>query len=113
AGPPRPRPPPPPRRFRVGVGDGIVGYAIVGRAARRGYVQRLAVAPEVQGSGLGRALLPDGPRWLRRRGAGGAVVNPQGDNDRARQLYESLGFRMAPSGLAVLGRDLQVPAAAP
>ena len=99
----------PTSRFRVAVAGGVVGYAIVGRAARRGYVQRLAVAPEVQGSGLGRALLVDGLRWLRRRGAARAVVNTQVDNDRARRLYESLGFRMAPSGLAVLGRTLQVP----
>src|SRR5215213_8246559 len=33
----------PTSRFRVAVADGVVGYAIVGRAARRGYVQRLAV----------------------------------------------------------------------
>jgi GNAT superfamily N-acetyltransferase len=100
-------------RFRVAVSGGVVGYAIVGRAARRGYVQRLAVAPELQGSGLGRALLVDGLRWLRRRGAARAVVNTQVDNERARRLYESLGFHMAPSGLAVLGRDLQVAAPAP
>jgi ribosomal protein S18 acetylase RimI-like enzyme len=103
----------PTSRFRVAVTHAVVGYAIVGRAARRGYVQRLAVAPDRQGAGLGRALLVDGLRWLRRRGAARAVVNTQVDNDRARRLYESLGFRMAPSGLAVLGRDLQVPAAAP
>src|SRR5215211_7956485 len=102
----------PTSRFRVAVDGAVVGYAIVGRAARRGYVQRLAVDPEVQGSGLGRALLVDGLRWLRRRGAARAVVNTQVDNDRARRLYELLGFRMAPSGLAVLGRKLQVPAPA-
>jgi ribosomal protein S18 acetylase RimI-like enzyme len=100
----------PSSRFRV-VGVGAVeGYAIVGRASRRGYVQRLAVAPELQGGGLGRALLVDGLRWLRRWGVARAVVNTQVDNERARRLYESLGFRMAPSGLAVLGRALQVPA---
>jgi ribosomal protein S18 acetylase RimI-like enzyme len=102
----------PTSRFRVAVDGAVVGYAIVGRASRRGYVQRLAVAPEAQGAGLGRALIVDGLRWLRRRGAARAVVNTQVDNDRARRLYESLGFRMAPSGLAVLGRTLQVPAPA-
>ena len=102
----------PTSRFRVAADEGVVGYAIVGRAARRGYVQRLAVAPELQGAGLGQALVVDGLRWLRRRGAARAVVNTQVDNDRARRLYESLGFRMAPSGLAVLGRNLQVPAPA-
>jgi ribosomal protein S18 acetylase RimI-like enzyme len=100
----------PTSRFRVAGAGGVVGYAVVGRAARRGYVQRLAVAPEAQGAGLGRALLVDGLRWLRRRGAGRAVVNTQVDNERARRLYESLGFRMAPNGLAVLGRSLRVPA---
>jgi hypothetical protein len=39
-------------------------------------------------------------------------VNTQADNERARRLYESLGFHLAPSGLAVLGRDLQVAAPA-
>jgi ribosomal protein S18 acetylase RimI-like enzyme len=102
----------PASRFRVAAAGQVTGYAIVGRAARRGYVQRLAVAPEVQGGGLGRALLVDGLRWLRRRGAARAVVNTQVDNERARHLYEALGFRMAPSGLAVLGRTLQVPAPA-
>src|SRR5829696_3701661 len=102
----------PTSRFRVAVAGGVIGYAIVGRAARRGYVQRLAVGPEAQGSGLGRALLVDGLRWLRRRGAARAVVNTQVDNEQARRLYESLGFRLAPSGLAVLGRDLQVAAPA-
>jgi ribosomal protein S18 acetylase RimI-like enzyme len=97
-------------RFRVADDDGVRGYAIVGRAARRGYVQRLAVAPAAQGHGLGRSLLVDGLRWLRRRGVERAVVNTQVDNERARRLYESLGFRLAPSGLAVLGRSLQVPA---
>jgi GNAT superfamily N-acetyltransferase len=100
----------PSSRFRVTGVDEVSGYAIVGRASRRGYVQRLAVAPELQGGGLGRALLVDGLRWLRRWGVARAVVNTQVDNDRARRLYESLGFRMAPSGLAVLGRGLQVPA---
>jgi GNAT superfamily N-acetyltransferase len=100
----------PSSRFRVAGTDAVAGYAIVGRASRRGYVQRLAVVPELQGGGLGRALLLDGLRWLRRWGVNRAVVNTQVDNDRARRLYESLGFRMAPSGLAVLGRALQVPA---
>src|SRR5918997_530477 len=102
----------PSSRFRVVGDDGVAGYAIVGRASRRGYVQRLAVAPALQGAGLGRALLVDGLRWLRRWGVARAVVNTQVDNDRARRLYESLGFCMAPSGLAVLGRALQVPAPA-
>ena len=62
----------PSSRFRVATngdrrpGD-VLGYAVVGRASSRGYVQRLAVAPGHHRAGLGRALLLDGLRWLERR----------------------------------------------
>lgn len=90
-------------RFRVATGDhAIVGYAICGRSGRRGYVQRLAVDPGHQGHGLGRALVVDGLRWMRRRGVTRAVVNTQHSNESALALYERLGFRRQPGGLAVL-----------
>lgn len=100
----------PAARLRVAVAGGVAGYCITGRAGRRGYVQRLAVAPNAEGHGFGGALLADGLRWLRRRGAERAVVNTQVDNERARRLYESVGFRLAPVGLAVLTRPLGLPA---
>jgi ribosomal protein S18 acetylase RimI-like enzyme len=94
-------------RFRVAeMAGGIVGYAITGRADQRGYVQRLAVAPGVQGHGIGAALLLDGLRWLRRRGVREAIVNTQEGNDRSLRLYQRTGFLVQPEGLAVLGRDL-------
>lgn len=98
----------PSTRFRVATapGHGIVGYAVCGRAARRGFVQRLAVGPEHHGSGYGRALLLDGLHWLRRRGADRVVVNTQESNGRALELYERLGFRRQAGGLAVLEKHL-------
>ena len=102
----------PSTRFRVATdGGAIVGYAVCGRAGRRGYVQRLAVEPGRQGAGLGRALLVDGLRWLERRGARSAVVNTQVGNERALRLYTALGFRLQPSGLAVLVRRLETSGA--
>ena len=90
-------------RFRVTTTDGtVVGYAICGRSGRRGYVQRLAVDPDHQGRGLGRALAVDGLRWMRRRGVSRAVVNTQQENVHALALYERLGFTRQPGGLAVL-----------
>ena len=52
-------------------GDATIrsGYGLFGRAGTAGYVQRLAVAPEVQRQGFGHALLTDGLRWLRAHGA--------------------------------------------
>jgi ribosomal protein S18 acetylase RimI-like enzyme len=96
-------------RFRVAVPAGATrpcGYAICGYAGRRGYVQRLAVHPEFQGHGWGRALLLDGLHWLGDRGTRTAVVNTQHGNQTALSLYLHTGFRQQPNGLAVLSIGL-------
>jgi ribosomal protein S18 acetylase RimI-like enzyme len=97
----------PSSRFRVSTVAGeVVGYCATGRAGRRGYLQRLAVRPEHQGHGLGRALVADSLRWLARSGVDNVVVNTQVENERALQLYLAMGFRLQPSGLEVLGRTM-------
>jgi len=100
----------PSARLRVAVARDaprpIVGYAVTGRAGPRGYLQRLAVDPPAQGAGIGAALVVDGLRWLRRWGAKEVLVNTQVGNDAAVRLYERLGFRLQPDGLAVLRRPL-------
>jgi len=105
----------PSARFRVVAGPdgcpgdgtlGRVGYAVTGRAGRRGFLQRLAVHPARQGEGLGRWLVLDSLRWLRRRQIERVVVNTQLGNARALALYESLGFRREPAGLSVLSVGL-------
>lgn len=98
----------PSSRFRIAVdaADEPVGYAVSGRARRQGFVQRLAVNPAHRRSGIGRALVLDGLRWMRRRGVERAAVNTQQDNVAAFHLYLSLGFREQPWGLSVLRRSL-------
>jgi ribosomal-protein-alanine N-acetyltransferase len=95
-------------RFRVSTAahGTIAGYAIAGTAARQGYLQRLAVDPAYQREGRGLTLVADALRWMRRRGAGRAVVNTQLGNEVALALYTRAGFRVQPAGLAVLRRDL-------
>lgn len=94
-------------RFRVASGDtGITGYAVSGRAGRRGFLQRLAVRPHHQRQGLGRALALDALHWLRRWRVERVVVNTQLDNEAALSLYESLGFRREQTCLSVLSRTI-------
>ena len=95
----------PVRRMRVlgsGENDEVIAYALTGRAGPSGYLQRLAVRPEHQGEGLGRALAIDCLQWLRRHRATRVLVNTQLTNERAFNLYLSLGFTPDPGGLAVL-----------
>ncbi|MGZ4674909.1 MAG: GNAT family N-acetyltransferase [Acidimicrobiia bacterium] len=97
----------PTARFRVLELDDVpAAYAVTGRADRRGYLQRVGVDPAHQRLGLGRALVADALRWLRRHRARSAVVNTQLDNDAALALYEACGFREQPSGLCVMSRAL-------
>jgi ribosomal protein S18 acetylase RimI-like enzyme len=100
----------PSARLRVAVDpdatERVVGYAVTGRAGPRGYLQRLAVDPPAQRAGIGAALVVDGLRWLRRWGAKEVMVNTQEGNAAAVHLYERLGFRLQPDGLAVLRRTV-------
>lgn len=96
-------------RFRVGhlpADPFPVAYAVMGRAGRQGYLQRLAVHPAARGRGFGRALIDDGLRWARRGGACRCLVNTQEGNRDALALYEGCGFERLPTGLAVLSAEL-------
>jgi ribosomal protein S18 acetylase RimI-like enzyme len=93
-------------RFRVAVDGDVLGYAICGRASDVGYLQRLAVAPERQGHGIGERLVVDALGWLHRRGARSALVNTQDGNAPALRLYERLGFRPEAYDLIVLERPI-------
>ncbi|MEX5249911.1 GNAT family N-acetyltransferase, partial [Kocuria sp. CPCC 205260] len=58
-----------------------------------GEVYAVGVAPEHQGTGLGRALTAAGVNHLARRGLDEVMLYVDGDNTAAMGLYERLGFR--------------------
>jgi ribosomal protein S18 acetylase RimI-like enzyme len=82
--------------------QGISGYALFGRAQRRGYIQRLAVRPDTQGQGIARMLMTDGLKWFRRTGVRRVVVNTERGNERALGLYDSIGFRLTDMELVIM-----------
>lgn len=70
----------------------VIGYQITTESPFGAHLARLAVHPEWQGRGLGRALVADAMRWVQRRGLEVLSVNTQADNRTGRRLYGSLGF---------------------
>ena len=76
----------------------IVGYVAVGRATRLesnqhvADIRGLAVAPDHQGRGLGRALVQAALDAARERGARKVTLRLLAPNTAARALYESCGF---------------------
>ncbi len=57
-----------------------------------GHVSILAVATKVEGQGVGRLLLKAAERWTRDMGLGLLTLNVFANNDRARSVYERLGY---------------------
>lgn len=77
------------------------GFAIVGLSADIGYLQRIAVDPEHQGSGRGRTLVRGAMAWARNHGARTMLLNTQLDNERATQMYRSESFIVLPTRLTI------------
>ncbi|MCB0999926.1 MAG: GNAT family N-acetyltransferase [Ilumatobacteraceae bacterium] len=85
----------------VRVGGRPTGFLITGRAARVGYVQRLAVHPASHRQGVATSLLVDGLRWMRRSRVRRAFVNTHVENEAALELYRRHGFTELPERLRV------------
>jgi ribosomal-protein-alanine N-acetyltransferase len=71
----------------------IIAYQISTASALGAHLARLAVLPDRQGLGYGRALVQHVLRVHSRRGQGRVSVNTQADNLHSQRLYHSLGFK--------------------
>lgn len=83
-----------PEWFLVAEGEAgaLIGTCMVGYEGHRGWINFLAVAPDQQGGGVGRALMGEAERIL--RGVGCAKINLQvrATNRKVVAFYERLGF---------------------
>ena len=84
----------------------LVAFAITGAASGQGYLQRLAVDPDFQHQGHGRALTCDALQWMQRRRLRAALVNTSVDNTPALALYHSVGFTPRAEQLQVMQLDV-------
>lgn len=62
-----------------------------------GHLDRIAVDPNLQGQGLGRKALDFAVATMVSQGARRAALSTQANNGVSRALYESYGFRRAPT----------------
>lgn len=85
-------------------GVALGGAVMVGFDGHRGWVYYLAVAPELRGQGLGRALMAAAEDWLRARGAPKIQLMVREDNASALGFYAALGLERQP--VVTLGRFL-------
>ena len=85
-----------PEHCLVAVHDAdVVGYVCTRlyRYTATGHIANLAVSPEHQGRGIGRALLEASLRHFRKCGMRHARIETLEQNERGLHLYPVLGFR--------------------
>lgn len=79
----------------VGYGVATFGYDLE-YAGRDAYITELFVEPANRGRGLGQLLLDSLVEKLHESGVGAIHLMVRPENARARQIYESRGFRVGP-----------------
>jgi ribosomal protein S18 acetylase RimI-like enzyme len=78
----------------VAEADGqVLGYQLSTRNPLGAHLARLAVRPDLQGRGVGRALVADLAQQAERHGMYRLTVNTQSDNAASLALYKKAGFR--------------------
>ena len=78
---------------------------MVGEDGHRGWAYYVAVDPDAQGRGFGRAIMAAAEAWLRARGVWKFQVMIRRDNVAVQDFYAGLGF--APSDVVVMQKVIE------
>ena len=70
----------------------LVASVMVGHDGHRGWLYYVAVAPEVQGRGIGKATVRAAEAWLKARGIWAINLNIRSENEEVRAFYAALGY---------------------
>ncbi len=80
-------------------GDRLIASIMVGHDGHRGWIYRLAVAPDCRRRGLGRRLMQLAENWVTARGIAKCQLMIRDGNDEAGPFYEGLGYEDTPRRL--------------
>lgn len=87
------------------LGQKLAGTIMAGFDGHRGWLYRLAVAPEHQRSGFGRRLVQHAETWLAGLGVPKINLMIRDDNAAVRDFYLRLGYVVAPRMILQKGLD--------
>lgn len=94
-----------PEGFLVADVDGrIAGSVMAGYDGHRGWINYLAVDPDIQGRGLGGRLVREAEQLLGRRGCAKVNLQIRSSNEAAVEFYRSIGYE--PDDVVSMGRRL-------
>ncbi len=77
-------------------GGAVVATIMVGHDGHRGWIYYLAVAPKLQGAGLGRGLVAHAEAWLQARSVPKVQLMIRETNTEVAVFYEAIGYRREP-----------------
>ena len=77
-------------------GEAIAASVLVGHDGHRGWVYYVAVDPDHQKKGFGRAIMNAAEDWLRRAGIEKLQLMVRPGNETVRAFYESIGYGEQP-----------------
>ena len=81
----------------VGIAEGrLVASVMAGHDGHRGVLYYLAVDPDYQNRGFGKAAVAAAEAWLRGRGVWKINLMVRGENQGAGHFYERLGYAINP-----------------
>ncbi len=97
-----------PGAFLAGVMDGrVVATVMVGYDGLRGWLYRLAVAPDYQRRGIGRAMVEQAESWLREQGCLKVKLQVEERVAESVEFYRRLGYDV--QQLVSMGKWLAPP----
>lgn len=80
-------------------GETLAASVLVGHDGHRGWVYYVAVDPNAQGKGHGRAIMDAAESWLRERGILKLMLMVREENAKVQAFYEAIGYETQPRAI--------------